>query len=113
MLVFATERVAGLLGITASLEGGGAGYLRLIGVVAFGVGILYTVSGRLGAEGFVFATLLDRPLVPPAMAAMWFFGVIPGSLALAFALQEGGGFLWTLWVWHAEQRAGAVSSEAR
>lgn len=47
------------------------------------------------------------PAVPPAMAMMWFFGILPGSLALAFALQEGGGFLWTLRVWRAEQKVAA------
>lgn len=37
-------------------------YLRLAGVLVAGVGMLYVVSGRLNALGFVFASLLDRPL---------------------------------------------------
>ncbi|HEX3419724.1 MAG TPA: hypothetical protein VHT01_00695 [Candidatus Udaeobacter sp.] len=37
-----------------------SGFLRLIGMLVSGFGMLYFVSGRLNAEGFVFATLLDH-----------------------------------------------------
>jgi hypothetical protein len=70
-----------------------------------GIGMLYVVSGRLNAEGFVFASLLDRPLVPPLMAVLWYCGVVPGPLALAFALQDFASFLWTLLTWRSESRA--------
>jgi hypothetical protein len=83
----------------------GANYLRLVGVLVGGIGMLYVVSARLNAEGFIFASLLDRPLVPPLMAVLWYFGIIPGPLALAFALQDFGSFLWTLFTWRAESRA--------
>ncbi len=82
----------------------GANYFRVIGLLAGGVGMLYALSGRLNAEGFVFASMLDRPLVPPAMAIMWWLGIVPGPLALAFSLQDFGGFLWTLAAWRAERR---------
>jgi hypothetical protein len=66
--------------------------------------MLYFVSGRMNAEGFVFATLLDRPLVPPIMAVLWCSGKLPGSLALLFAIQELASFLWTLLTWRADMR---------
>ena len=81
-----------------------ANYLRLVGLLAAGVGMLYVVSGRTNAEGFIFASLLDRPLVPFVMAALWYFGLIPAPLAIAFAVQDFGSFLWTLAAWRTERR---------
>ena len=49
--------------------------------------MLYVLSGRLNAEGFVFATLIDRPFVAPTMATLWYFGALPGPLALLFAIE--------------------------
>ena len=82
----------------------GADYFRLVGVLVGGLGMLYVVSGRLNAEGFVFASLLDRPAVPPLMAVLWYLEIVPGPLALAFAVQDLGSFLWTLLTWRAERR---------
>jgi hypothetical protein len=49
-------------------------FFRLVGLLVSGVGMLYVVSGRLSAEGFVFASA--RPAArPPAMLVMWHFGV--------------------------------------
>lgn len=79
-----------------------ANYFRLVGLLVSGVGILYIGSGRLNAAGFVFASLLDRPLVPFAMAVLWYLQIIPGPLALIFSLQDFGSFLWTLTAWRAE-----------
>ncbi len=84
----------------------GANMLRMVGLLVGGVGMLYTVSGRLNAEGFVFATLLDRPLVPPIVAVLWYFGFLPGTLALLFAVEDFATFLWTLFVWRSEIRTG-------
>jgi hypothetical protein len=64
--------------------------------------MLYIASGRLNATGFVFASLLDRPLVPLAMAIMWYLDIIPGPLALIFSIQDFGSFLWTLSSWRGE-----------
>ena len=80
-------------------------FLRLIGVLVSGFGLLYLVSGRLNAEGFVFATLIDRPFVAPTMAALWYFAALPGSLALLFAIEDSASWLWTLLTWRAERRA--------
>ena len=79
-----------------------ANYFRLVGLLVSGVGMLYIASGRLNAAGFVFASMLDRPLVPFAMAVLWYFHIIPGPLALIFSLQDFGSFLWTLTTWRAE-----------
>lgn len=83
----------------------GPNYFRLVGVLIAGLGMLYVVSGRLNSEGFVFASLLDRPLVPPLMAVLWYRDIIPGPLALAFAIQDFGSFLWTLFTLRSESRA--------
>ena len=80
-----------------------ANYLRLVGLLVGGLGMLYIVSGRLNAQGFVFATLLDRPLVPPIMAVLWWMGIIPGTLAMLFALSDGLSSLWTFSAWRREQ----------
>jgi hypothetical protein len=102
-LLLAPHFVAGLLQLPA-LEVQGANYLRLAGLLVSGLGFLYIVSGRVNALGFVFASLLDRPLVPPTMAVLWYFGVIPGPLALAFAVQDFASFLWTLSAWRRVSR---------
>ena len=80
----------------------GANFFRLAGLLIGGLGMLYIVSGRLNASGFVFASLLDRPLVPFIMLILWYVDVIPGTLALAFAIQDGASFLWTLHAWKRE-----------
>ena len=79
-----------------------ANYFRLAGLLVSGLGMLYIVSGRLNAEGFVFASMFDRPLVPVAMAILWYLEIIPGPLALIFSIQDFGSFLWTLKAWNAE-----------
>ncbi|MBX9964182.1 MAG: hypothetical protein K2Y35_14070 [Burkholderiales bacterium] len=79
-------------------------YFRLVGLLVGGLGMLYVAAGRLNAQGFVFASLLDRPLVPPAMLILWLCGILPWQLALAFAVQDFASFLWTLSAWRAEHR---------
>jgi hypothetical protein len=80
-------------------------YFRLVGLLVSGLGLLYIASGRLNAEGFVFASMLDRPLVPFAMALLWHLEILPGALALIFSIQDFGSFLWTLFNWRAERRS--------
>ncbi len=103
IILFAPHFVAGLLELP-ELGQQGANYFRLVGVLVSGLGMLYVVSGRLNAEGFIFASLLDRPLVPPVMAVLWYLGIIPGTLALLFAIQDFGSFLWTLVTWRKQSR---------
>ena len=79
-----------------------ANYFRLVGLLVSGLGMLYIAGGRLNAAGFVFASMLDRPLVPLAMLILWYLHIIPGPLALIFSLQDFGSFLWTLTTWRAE-----------
>ena len=80
-------------------------YFRLIGLLVSGLGMLYVASGRLNAQGFIIASLLDRPLVPFAMAVLWYFDIIPWPLALIFSIQDFGSFLWTLSAWRGEHSA--------
>lgn len=93
--------VAGILNLPPLVKQA-ADYFRLVGLLVSGVGMLYIASGRLNAAGFVFASLLDRPLVPLAMAILWYLEIIPGTLALIFSIQDFGSFLWTLKIWRAE-----------
>jgi hypothetical protein len=78
-------------------------YFRLIGLLVSGIGMLYVASGRLNAQGFIFASLLDRPLVPFAMAILWYLEIVPWPLALVFSIQDFGSFLWTLSARQAER----------
>ncbi len=103
LIVFGPNTVASLLRLPVLVEQG-ASYFRLAGMLVGGLGMLYIASGRLNSKEFVFASLLDRPLVPIAMAVLWRLGIIPGPLALAFAIQDFGSFLWTLFALRSEQR---------
>jgi hypothetical protein len=103
-MLFAPHLAAALLQLPPLVEQA-ANYFRLVGLLVGGLGMLYVVSGRMNAEGFVFASLLDRPLVPIIMAVLWHFGIIPGPLALAFSIQDLGSFLWTLCTWRSESGA--------
>jgi hypothetical protein len=105
IVLFAPDFAISVLGI-ARLNAESANYFRLVGLLVCGVGILYIASGRLNAEGFVFASLLDRPLVPFAMAILWYLEIVPGPLALIFSIQDFGSFLWTLFAWRDEERRG-------
>ena len=108
-MLFAPHFVAAVLHLPP-LGDQAANYFRLAGLLVSGLGMLYVVAGRLNATGFVFASLLDRPLVPPTMLVLWLAGIVPGPLALAFALIDGTSFLWTLSAWRAESRAGLASA---
>ena len=104
VLFLAPQAAASLLRLPGLSEQA-ANYLRLVGLLVGGLGMLYIVSGRLNAQGFVFASLLDRPLVPPVMAALWLMNMIPWQLAVLFAIQDFGSFLWTLRAWKRETTA--------
>jgi hypothetical protein len=75
--------------------------------------MLYVASDRLNAEGFIFASLLDRPLIPFAMAILWYLNIVPWSLALVFSIQDFGSFLWRLFTWRGEQRAKQSQREGK
>ena len=102
IVLFAPHFSVSLLGIEP-LTPQTSNYFRLVGLLVSGLGMLYITSGRLNAEGFVFASMLDRPVVPFAMAILWFLEILPGPLALIFSIQDFGSFLWTLFSWRAEQ----------
>src|SRR5579864_6709943 len=91
----------------------GANYLRLVGLLVGGLGMLYVVAGRLSAQGFVFASLLDRPLVPAIMAVLWYKEILPGPLAIAFSVSDFGGFVWTLLAWREDAGLGTDPGHPR
>ncbi|MES1172034.1 MAG: hypothetical protein ABUL77_02250 [Bacteroidota bacterium] len=110
LIFFAPQLTETVLGVPP-LVPQGESFLRLVGLLVSGLGMLYIVSGRLNAEGFVFASMLDRPLVPVVMAVLWCRGIMPGGLAVAFSVSDFGGFLFTLFAWRAERRTGAPNSK--
>ena len=103
IVLFATHFAISLLGIE-TLMPQATNYFRLVGLLVCGIGMLYIASGRLNAEGFVFASMLDRPLVPFAMAILWYLEIVAGPLALIFSIQDFGSFLWTLFTWRGEHQ---------
>ena len=103
IVLFAPHFAISLLGIE-TLTPEARNYFRLVGLLVCGIGMLYIASGRLTAEGFVFASMLDRPLVPFAMAILWYLEIVAGPLALIFSIQDFGSFLWTLFTWRGEQQ---------
>jgi hypothetical protein len=105
LMLLVPDRAASIIHLPV-LNDQAANYFRIMGLLVGGIGMLYIASGRLNSEGFVFASLLDRPLVPFIMLALWWREIIPGPLALVFAIQDGGSFLWTLFTWRAEHSAG-------
>jgi hypothetical protein len=102
LVLLAPHEVAALLHLPALSEQA-ANYFRLVGLLLGGLGMLYVVSGRLNALGFVFASMLDRPLVPFIMVALWYHHIVPAPLALVFAVSDTASFLWTLTAWRAER----------
>lgn len=102
LVLFAPHAVAALLHLP-DLSEQAANYFRLMGLLLGGLGMLYVVSGRLDARGFVFASMLDRPLVPFIMAVLWYHGMVPAPLALLFAVSDTVSVLWTLSAWRAER----------
>jgi uncharacterized protein YjeT (DUF2065 family) len=109
LVVLAPHLAAAILHLPALSEQA-ANFYRLAGVLVSGVGMLYTVSGRLDAQGFIFASLLDRPLVPIVMGVFLYFDFIPWPLAAIFAIQDFGSFLWTLSAWRSDRVQAAIVS---
>jgi hypothetical protein len=103
IIVLFPHLIAAILQLPTLMEQA-ANYFRLAEVLAAGIGMLYVMSGRLNAEGFVFASLLDRPLVPIIAALLWNLELIPGPLALIFSLEDFASFLWTLFTWRPERQ---------
>ena len=104
VMILAPHWSASLLHIPA-LNEQAANYFRILGLPIGGLGMLYIASGRLNSEGFAFASLLDRPIVPVVMLLLWWHNIIPGPLASVFVIQDAASFLWTLFTWRAERLA--------
>jgi hypothetical protein len=63
LMLLAPRLAESVLQLPAFVEQG-EHYFRLVGLLTGGLGMLYVVSGRLNSREFVFASMLDRPLVP-------------------------------------------------
>jgi len=104
-ILFAPFAMASLLRLPP-LATQAANYIRLVGLLVSGLGVLYVASGRLNSTEFAFASMLDRPLVPFVMAVLVRKGILPLNLGVAFSISDFGTFLWTLWSWRRDQRLG-------
>jgi hypothetical protein len=105
IILIAPRQVAALFRLPALVDQD-VSDLHFVGTLVCVLGLLYIVSGRLKAQGFTVASLLDRPLVPFVMAVLWWMGIVPGVLAIAFSVIDFSGFLWTLLAWRSETQAG-------
>ena len=99
--LFAPHFVATILQLP-ELNEQAANHFSLVGLLIGGLGMLYIASGRLNAKGFVFASMLDRPLVPFIMIALWYLNFIPLTLEFAFIIQDAASLLWILYAWKNE-----------
>src|SRR5580765_6158084 len=90
IVLFAPHFAISLLGIEP-LTPQTTNYFRLVGLLVSGLGMLYIASGS-NEEEFVFASMLDRPVVPFAMAIFWFLEILPGPLALIFQFKTSAAF---------------------
>ena len=68
------------------------------------VGMLYVLSARLNAEGFVFETLIDRFIRRTDDGCAEVFGALPEPLALLFAIEDSASWLWALLTSDADRR---------
>lgn len=102
-IFIAARGVAALLDLP-DFSATAAVYFRLVGLLIAGLGALYTLSGRLNAQGFVFASFFDRPAVPFIMAVLWWNDLIPAVLAIVFSIQDFASFFWTAWAWRLERK---------
>src|SRR5215471_4109661 len=78
LILIAPGFMTSLLGLP-TLSDQAEHYVRLVGLLVGGLGTLYVVSGRLNARGFVFASLVDRPMVPVVMGLLWYLEILPGA----------------------------------
>jgi hypothetical protein len=106
MAIFILPHSISSLLVLPNLSASALVYFRLVGLLIAGLGALYTISGRVNAQGFIFASFFDRPVVPLIMAVLWWNALIPATLAIAFSVQDFGSFLWTAWAWRSERRPG-------
>ncbi|HEX9146198.1 MAG TPA: hypothetical protein VGA09_18160 [Candidatus Binatia bacterium] len=64
----------------------GENYFRLVGLA--GQRSRHALCGKRASQrrGIIFASLLDRPLVPLAMAILWYLDITPWPLALVYSI---------------------------
>jgi hypothetical protein len=74
-----------------------------------GFGTLHVLSGRLNAEGSVFATLIDSAIRFTSHGhELWYCGALPAPLALLFAIEASASWLWLLVMWRAKRQRRSV-----
>jgi hypothetical protein len=81
-----------------------SGFLCLIDMLISGFGLLYVVSGRLNAEGFVCH--IDRSAIRRTdHGHSVVFWRVARSACPVVCVEDSASWLWTLLTWRAERRA--------
>jgi hypothetical protein len=89
-LMFAPNMLLGMFGIPATNEV----WIRVVGVIAFNVGVYYWYAAKCEAKAFFEATVYARGFVFIAFAAFVVLGLVNKALIL-FGCVEVVGAIWT------------------
>lgn len=89
-LMFAPNMLLGMFGIPATSEV----WIRVVGVLAFNIGIYYWFAAKCEAKAFFEATVYARCFVFVAFAAFVTLGYVNKALIL-FGCVEVTGAIWT------------------
>lgn len=101
-LVLAPNLVLSVSGMPTTTEV----WIRVVGILAFNIGIYYVAAARCEARAFFQATVYTRTLVVVGFAAFAALGLASPMLILFGSVDFVGG-LWTQWALRTEKRAGA------
>jgi hypothetical protein len=89
-LIFAPNMLLGMFGILATNEV----WIRVVGVLAFNIGVYYWFAAKCEAKAFFEATVYARGFVFIAFAAFVVLGLVNKALIL-FGVVEVIGAVWT------------------
>ena len=89
-LIFAPNKLLSLFGMLATNEV----WIRVVGVLAFNIGIYYWYAAKSEAKAFIEATVYARGFVFIAFAAFVALGFVNKALIL-FGCVEVAGAVWT------------------
>jgi hypothetical protein len=89
-LMFAPNMLLGMFGIPATNEV----WIRVVGVLAFNIGIYYWYAAKCEAKAFFEATVYARGFVFIAFATFVALGLVNKALIL-FGCMEVAGAIWT------------------
>ena len=97
-LMFAPNMLLGMFGIPETSEV----WIRVVGVLAFNIGIYYWYAAKCEAKAFFEATVYARGFVFIAFATFAALGLVNKALIL-FGCVEVAGAIWT-WLAHRKEK---------